>query len=453
MYLDSVWQKRKQFIKDISWLDESDEFLEKIWQISWANHMRKKQLPYVKQRISIDLHRPVTLAISLRTLCRLISLHLLYWCINILNVEDSYDLSGNILIERTETNELFAKTPKFYSKVTKVIPLSIRECFKLNKNKYGRVKLVPGVTNFRLLRKYIVLLFLTRNSLRGMSYMHQELILQSFKFECAKLAFSRLLEDTKVVNVFLENDYGVPHTAISAVCRDHKIRTLHIAHGVFFDTNLEYFPVTTDFLISVMTRDQYNDQCSYISVQVPPLQLLPLKGDTSTCINEYNIGLFAKAGVLWHTEMLYSALKNVNWDKLMGGSRILLRHHPKANALVRRRLNEILPFENVDVSNLPSISDDIDRCELIVTFSMDSLIPLLYANKKIVYIVENERLDKYDHLLKEFSNLSIACDEETFESAITRLRELKGFDNKNKVAKVFGECELSEIDKILCNLC
>lgn len=453
MYLDSVWRKRKQNIKDIFWLDVNDEFLEKIWQMAWSNHMRKKKLPYVKQQISTDINRPTPLVILLHTLFRLVSLHIVYWCTNILNMEVSYGLSENVLIERTETNNLFAKTPNFYSKVTKVVPMSTRECFKLNKFKQGKIKLVPAITNFSLLRKYIALAFVTKNSFSSMSYMYPDLLLQSYKFECGKIAFSRLLEGSKVVNVFLENDYGVPHTAISAVCRDRNIRTLHIAHGVFFDTNLEYMPVSTDVLISVLKTHTYAGTLKYKPIPVVPLQLLPLADSSKSGSTEYSIGIFAKAGVLWHTELIYNNIENVNWKQLLGEDKVLLRHHPKASASVRRSLEQLIPSDNVELSDAASIGFDILRCDIVVTFSMDSLIPLMYANKRVIYVVENERLKKYKYLRDSFKNLSIVYNRESFEIEFKRLKTIDVVKSKDNLRDVFGEYRLDKIDNILSKLC
>lgn len=190
----------------------------------------------------------------------------------------------------------------------------------------------------------------------------------------------------------LDYDSDPKYIAINQVVHQYRPldKTIHLQHGMFWNVEdaFSYLDNVADYHFCCCERERriaiaHNKNNAEIEIYGCPLQSLTpessdrkdLEYDVLVLLSQFQDRSLALAQV-----ELLSCLKNC-------GYKILLRYRP-ATARYDKQYTARYGFD-FEVSSGTSLVEDVQRCNMVISFSGDALYEVMRINKRILLVVPN----------------------------------------------------------------
>lgn len=204
----------------------------------------------------------------------------------------------------------------------------------------------------------------------------------------------RIISDSKESKIwFFDNELSPQYISFIDQVRKYRPqdKTVHIQHGMFWNTKTSYQNPLSDFMFTCSKREQAvltasADSSVKIFAVGAPLQGFNKQAEASN----------RHTGKLGHIDVLVLATitSHDGWFKLQRELLVFLekesynysvRLRPGTKEYDRGKLADVLKDERI--SDCGSLSDDIDRAGVIISFSIDALIECFRGQKKTALFI------------------------------------------------------------------
>lgn len=269
----------------------------------------------------------------------------------------------------------------------------------------------------------------------------------------AKTSGSCLLKKHPNSIFIFQNDFsGLLLCLVDYYKKKSKI-TVHIQHGYYVNTDFEYSPLLSDYMLCCSAREkeiqiQKKVNSERLITYGAPYQILvdidKIKHKEQKI--KYDVLVLGDNGSDWKQERDFRFLHPL---KDLVNIKLLVRAHPKNTDINRMKWNSITDYQVNSNFKQRGLVQDISESTIIISFSVDALISCLTIYKKVIYCA-NITGNKAFEFLNELPNVSVVENNEQLETAIHYMRNLnlQPFDKvayKEFLQKNFGYYDIKII--------
>ena len=243
-------------------------------------------------------------------------------------------------------------------------------------------------------------------------------------------------------------ELGGKESAIIDVLNLSNAKTIVIQHGTSLDMKY-YYPITK-YIFCCSEREKnilINDglEEERIFNIGAPFQVSAGFNIKRKSLKASQYLILAGAGPQWEQyKFIETILKSTVLKTSKNKS---LRYHPSFNNYQKSMWKKAL--NTYEIRQDCDLIDEIIASDIIISFSIDAIIPAIYLSKKTIFVIYNDQLEwKYLNYLEEYPTVSVCLNAEAIDLKIKYLKHIGNKENDhNKFQYDYGSIDRRVIER------